>query len=71
MLLMHDAAVITMERHGKYYDITVNEAVSFITTPHQTNKQSGNFMIIAIYWLFAFYAVWTLTRKHGSFLYEE
>jgi hypothetical protein len=21
-------------------------------------------MIIAIYWLFAFYAVWTLTRKH-------
>jgi len=25
------------------------------------------FMIIAIYWLFAFYAVWTLTRKHGSF----
>lgn len=24
-------------------------------------------MIIAIYWLFAFYAVWTLTRKHGSF----
>ncbi|HDX5105892.1 hypothetical protein ACV8VZ_09550 [Citrobacter freundii] len=34
MLLMHDAAVITMERHGKYYDITVNDAVSFITTPH-------------------------------------
>ncbi|CAM7723123.1 Uncharacterised protein [Klebsiella pneumoniae] len=32
MLLMQDAAVITMERHGKYYDITVNEAVSFITT---------------------------------------
>lgn len=32
MLLMHDAAVITMERHGKYYDITVNDAVSFITT---------------------------------------
>ena len=31
---MHDAAVITMERHGKYYDITVNDAVSFITTPH-------------------------------------
>lgn len=24
-------------------------------------------MIIAIYWLFAFYAAWTLTRKHGSF----
>ena len=34
MLLMHDAAVITMERHGKYYDITVNDAVIFITTPH-------------------------------------
>ncbi|MBM1021774.1 hypothetical protein EIC82_10385 [Enterobacter sp. A11] len=34
MLLMHDAAVITMERHGKYYDITVNDAVSFITTPN-------------------------------------
>ena len=32
MLLMQDAAVITMERHGKYYDITVNETVSFITT---------------------------------------
>lgn len=32
MLLMQDAAVITMERHGKYYDITVNDAVSFITT---------------------------------------
>ncbi|SAV02505.1 Uncharacterised protein [Klebsiella pneumoniae] len=29
---MHDAAVITLERHGKYYDITVNETVSFITT---------------------------------------
>ena len=34
MLLMHDAAVITMERHGKYYDITVNDAVGFITTLH-------------------------------------
>ncbi|HBR1047128.1 TPA: hypothetical protein L9K67_004773 [Klebsiella pneumoniae] len=34
MLLMQDAAVITMQRHGKYYDITVNEAVSFITTTH-------------------------------------
>lgn len=22
-------------------------------------------MIIAMYWLFAFYAVWTLTRKQG------
>ncbi|EMM6514230.1 hypothetical protein PO360_00020 [Enterobacter ludwigii] len=32
LLIMNDAAVITMERHGKYYDITVNEAVSFITT---------------------------------------
>lgn len=32
MLLMQDAAVITMQRHGKFYDITVNEAVSFITT---------------------------------------
>jgi hypothetical protein len=33
MLIMKDAAVITMDRHGKYFDITVNEAVSFITTP--------------------------------------
>jgi len=32
LLLMHDSAVINMERHGKYYDITVNDAVSFITT---------------------------------------
>lgn len=32
MLLMKDAAVITMERHGKYFDITVNQNISFITT---------------------------------------
>ncbi|AXX00677.1 hypothetical protein CsakCS09_01170 [Cronobacter sakazakii] len=33
------------------------------TFPKTHNRET--FMIIAMYWLFAFYAVWTLTRKHG------
>lgn len=54
MLLMQDAAVITMERHGKYYDITVNETVSFITT---TNKNTirKTFMITMLYWTLFIY----------------
>jgi hypothetical protein len=69
MLLMHDAAVITMERHGKYYDITVMSG-SFITTILKDNQENiyDHYALLDIFiYITVYYSgMFSHTRKNNN-----